>query len=362
MKDLFVVASLLVSVMLIISTPAWAARPAIVISQIDAPTIEVRATDGQTYNAITKTKAFGAQMAGNCEGNDKVFNAYAYIEDWPASKAVYSNIDDTKSELDPTFKIVRIPWNLDVGPYPVWLKERLFNACNEARATTPLPPSQSVEMEVNIGKKLSARLQCSHKGKHITDLEIKVYNGEIPAKVKLVCLPLVAGGLPPPPTPKPKTPSKDIVQEVKITQANLVAFPDNKGDKCEVKLSATLVASGKTTVSYLFENHLRNRSAVQKVDIDQTQTAFFTKVFDFKKSDTGVWFQTPTSDTGSGPTIAAKLTGNTQGFFKMVGVSHAFESNTASYNFKCDEPVPTKKLQPVPAEPKGDKPTRPIGP
>jgi hypothetical protein len=360
MKDLFVVASLLVSLMFIPSTPAWAARPGLGISQTDTPTIEVRSTDGQNYNSIIKTKRFSAQMAGNCEGNDKVFNAYAYIEDWPASKAVYAQIDHNKSDLNPVFKIVGVPWNLDVGPYPDWLEERLFNACNEARATTP--PDQSVEKEVNIGKKLSARLQCSHEGKHATDLEIKVYNAETAARVKLVCLPLTAGGLPPPPTPKPKTPSKDIVQEVKITQANLVAFPDNKGDKCEVTLSATLVASGKTTVSYLFENHLRNRSAVQKVDIDQTQTAFFTKVFDFKKSGTGVWFQTPTSGTGSGPTIAAKPTGNTQGFFKMVGVSHAFESNTASYNFKCDEPVPTKKLQPVPAIPKRDKPTRPIGP
>src|SRR5574341_2511931 len=97
---------LIFSVNFIANSSAWGARPSVVISQTGIPTIEVRSTNGQFYNIITKTKAITARLSGNCAGDDTVFDARAYIENWPESAAKPGFIDSNLSELKPQYLAV----------------------------------------------------------------------------------------------------------------------------------------------------------------------------------------------------------------------------------------------------------------
>ncbi len=311
--------------------------------QEELVTIKVGSTDGVTYNTVSSdSMSFPAYIFGCCTNSGKISSAFVSINGWPESKqeAYIGDLPHFATEMGQ--KLVHLPNGLAPFPAsqaPEWFKAELQHACYTNYVGTGMSKedafSRSWTLENKAISELKGRLEC-YKYEYEGGKEslYKQYETTAPARFNIVCEKYTPPGHI---TKPPLSRGKDLVQAVKVTQANLVAFPDNKGGKCEVKLSATLVASGKINVKYQFENQVGNRSGVETVNIDQTNTAFFTKTFDFTKSGKGIWWEAETGG-GSGPTLAAKPTENKQGFFKLVVLSpNKFESNLANYNFKYEE-------------------------
>jgi hypothetical protein len=306
------------------------------------PTVRVGSTNGLNYNMVSSEPfILKAWVGGTCD--DPIRSAGVHILDWPGASQ-NANLTMAPLSKDMPLHEVVLPSGLLVQTpgtdIPEWIKAKLYHACYNAMIETGLPKEKAfAEVREIKGYEfgtLVGYMNCVKLGDDIgiTPNHFK----EFPAMVNIICDKYIPpGGIEPPPG-SAGTPAKDLVQVVHVTGSNLISSPNTTGGKCEVSINATIETDGQATISYQFENEQGTRSAVRSVDIGNSHNAQFTETYDFAKSGEGMGFKPPPGNAPSGPSYGVTPTDNVQGYFKMIGVSHPFESNLASYNIKCEEP------------------------
>jgi len=333
---------------IVITTAASASAVDIMVTQQltnDAfiPNVNVNSSNGLNYDIIADQPfVMKTWIGGTCDA--PIQFAGVRIDDWEeARENAVLTIAPLSTSMHPHPVILPSGGIVQTSAtqIPQHMQAKMFHACYNKMLESGLPKEEAFNQDYFIEKfefaEMIGYMSCNDYNNPVAEIGDGNRFKTAPALVNINCKKYTPpGGVAPP--PGDQAAGDGLVQVVHVTASNLVSTPNTTGGKCEVAINATIETDGQTTVNYLFENEQGNKSAVRSVNVGGSHKAQFTETYDFSKPEESLGFPPPPGNAPSGPSYGVTPTDNVQGYFKMVGVSHPFESNLASYNINCEEP------------------------
>jgi hypothetical protein len=354
--------------------------------QSDAPTVEVRSTNGELYNEVVAGRQIGTTVSGACEVDKRgrshdVESVELTAAGWPGqtSNAYLHSLAHHANYLPATE--VRFPDGIyPTGvSYPATWKQRAIEACN-MNLNHQIDHKGMKKGQV-LGKpwhlhdvsldKLEATLACGEVDTGVFVDPGKIYQATLSAKINVHCQKYALDQVQAEPeSPTLPTGPNDVKLKVGVTQAAVAIVPNVYQGVCPTELNAsgTIVTNGPATVRYRLEDDKGQRSTVGMLRVDQTNTAYFVVKLAIGRpvsADPGNTFSAAQSGSGGGSTNpSSTLASQTppanvhQGFYRLITVSpNEVVSQPSNFKVICN-PAASQQLT-APALPQGRQPSVP---